>query len=174
MAAVTSSALAVFSDTETIENNTVATATVDIDLRALGSGEIDKPFDVEGLVPGAYSDWGRVEVYNTIPSTDVRVFFFVKDVTGAACPKINLDLRTGHAGSDAGERALTVYSGALNGVKGAGNRVEITGPGMIFNPVLHANWTAVVQQRAQLDTSAGNAYQNTACTWTEVFVAETP
>ncbi len=166
---VTLGSLAVFSESEEILGNTVSAATVDIDLRSLNSGEISKPLNVSGLIPGQWTDWGRAVIYNKINSTDVKVFFYVKDVTGDACPKVNLQVTTGHAGGN--ERAFDVYNGPINGVKGPGSRVEITG--YIF-PLLAPNISAVVQQHAQLDGSAGNSYMGTSCTWTEVFVAETP
>lgn len=48
--------------------------------------------------------------------------------------------------------------------------MELTG-----NPpfaTVPANWTQVVQQRAQLDDEADNGAQNQECTWDEIFVAE--
>jgi hypothetical protein len=100
------------------------------------------------------------------------MYMHVDNVTGAACDKINLQVTTGHAGSDAGERARDVHNAALLNIQGAGNRVEVTGipPFATIGP----NWTQVIQQRAQLDTSADDTYQNKTCTWDEVFVAETP
>ncbi len=166
--------MAVFSDQGKILGNSFSTATVNIDLRALGSGQISKPISLTGMIPGMWSDWGRVEVYNESNSTPVKAYFYVENLSGAACNKVNLKLATGHAGSLVSESAITIYDGALSGIAGAGNRVAISGPGMIFNPTIPVNTTAVVTQRAQLDATASNAYQNTTCTWDEVFVAETP
>lgn len=167
---VAGSTSAVFSDSEEIEGNTLSTAQVDIDLRALSSGEIDKPLDVDGLVPGQWTDWARAEIYNTTPSTPVKLWFYVKDVEGLACSKINLNVTTGHAGGD--ERAHDVFDGPLFDALGVENKAEITG--YIFDPTLPANTTAVIQQHAQLDEEADDSLQNTHCSWTEVFVAETP
>ena len=163
---------AVFSDTHSILGNTVGTAKVVFDIRALNSGQISKPLNVTGLVPTQWTGWGRAELYNHSDSTAVRMYMHVDNVTGAACDKINLQVTTGHAGSDAGERARDVHNAALLNIQGAGNRVEVTGipPFATIGP----NWTQVIQQRAQLDTSADDTYQNKTCTWDEVFVAETP
>lgn len=163
---------AVFSEIETIDSNTISTATVDIDLRSLSSGEISKPLNVTDLIPGEWTQWARAEIYNTSASTPVRVFFHVEDVTGDACGKTNLRVTTGHAGTDAGERANDVYNGVLNSVKGVSKRVEITG--VVLSPTLPANTTAVIQQQAQLDSTANNNHQGTGCTWNEVITAETP
>lgn len=166
--------LAVFTQSRSILGNTVSTARIDMDLRALSSGQIVKPINVSGLVPGSWTGWGRAEIYNTALSTPIKVYFYVDNVVGDACSKINFRLTTGHAGSDAGERGIDVYNGLISGVTGSGQRVEITGAGKIFNPTLPVNTTAVIQQRAQLDSSADNTYQNTTCTWDEIFIAETP
>lgn len=172
MVSSVSATFAVFSDEGKILGNSFSTAQVNIDLRGLTSGAVHKPMSLTGMIPGAWSDWGRVEVYNESNSTDVKVYFYVENVSGAACNKVNLKLATGHASGN--ESQFVLYNGALSGIKNAGNRVEITGPGKVFDPTLPANWTAVVTQKVQLDSSAGNAYMNTMCTWDEVFVAETP
>ena len=168
--------LAVFSEEGRVNGNSFSTATVNIDLRGLSSGAISKPMALTGMIPGAWSGWGRVEVYNESNSTPVKVFFYVENVSGVACDKVNLKLNTGHAlgGDIASETAIALYNGFLSGVTGTSNRVEVTGPGTIFNPTLGVNMTAVVRQQVQLDNSADNSYQNTTCTWDEVFVAETP
>lgn len=161
---------AVFSDTESIDGNTLSAATVDIDLRALDSGTIEKPLDLDNMLPGEWSEWARAEVYNTTPSTNVRVYMYADNLTGAACDMVNLDVRTGHASGD--ETAFTVYNGKLTDLQGSANRAEITGYIFTDPEYLPSNTTAVVQQRAELDSSADNSYQGTSCTWDEVFVAE--
>jgi len=173
--AVTAATQAVFSDTGTIAGNTVSTATVDID--AMGEsrgGIVEKPIVATGLVPGEYTDWARGVVFNKSGSTNVRVWMYVNNLTGD-CGKTNLRITTGHASNGGiGERQYDVYNGALSGLQGSVNRQEVTG--YIFNSPnwLPANNSAVLQQQAQLDPSAGNGYQDTTCTWDEVFVAETP
>ena len=167
---VSGSAFAVFSSAATIENNRISTATVNLQLNRLDSGEIEKPLNVPNLIPGEFSKWARLEAYNT-SNTDVKLFFYVKNVTpGIACNKTNVEVRTGYAGGD--EKAFVVFSGKLSEVAGPAHRKEITG--LAISPLLPANWTSVVWQRAQLDGSAGNEYQNKTCTWDEVFVIETP
>jgi predicted ribosomally synthesized peptide with SipW-like signal peptide len=162
---------AVFSATDNIPNNTVGTATVSIDAKGeANSSTASKPINVSNLVPGQFTAWYRGGVVNnsTVP---IKLYMYVDGLTvGGACDKINLQVTTGFAGSDAGERARNVYNGALTGLVGAGNRVEVTG-----NPpftAVPATWTQVIQQKAQLDSSADNTYQAKTCTWNEVFVGE--
>lgn len=166
---------AVFTDSDNIAGNTVSTATVEIDARGESRGGImAKPIVATGLIPGEYTSWARGVVYNKANSTNVRVYMYVDNLTGD-CGKINLRVTTGHANDgDPSERAHDIYKGALTGLVGAGNRKEVTG--YIFNAptYLPANTSAVLQQQAQLDPTAGNGYQGTTCTWNEVFVAETP
>lgn len=164
---------AVFSDTDSFEGNTISTATVNIDARNEPMGNLPKPLNVSGLVPGEWTGWARGIVYNESNSTDVKVYMHVSNVSGVACNKINLTVYTGHAASGAAsERSMLLYNGALGGLEGSSSRVEITGSGKVFNPSMPANRSAVIQQKAQLDSSADNLYQNTSCTWDEVFVAE--
>ncbi|HBP01309.1 MAG: hypothetical protein UY41_C0046G0014 [Candidatus Moranbacteria bacterium GW2011_GWE1_49_15] len=168
---------AIFSDTSSFAGNTISTATVDIDARNEPSGLLPKPLNVSGIVPGEFTDWARGIVFNTANSTDIRLFMYVTNVTGAACNKTNLEVYTGNAdpGNTDNERDFQLYNGVISGLAGVGNRVEITGPeaGKVYNPTMPTNHSAVIQQRAQLDPSAGNSYQNTSCTWDEIFVAET-
>lgn len=166
---ITAATQAVFSDTGTIAGNTVSTAKVNIDIRALDSGQISKPFNVVGLVPGEWTDWARAEIYNESDSTNVKFYMYLANVSGT-CGKTNLRVTTGYAGNDTNERARDVYNGTIAGLTGSSNRVELTG-----NPpfdIVKPNITQVIQQTAQLDASAGNSYQNTSCTWDEIIVAE--
>lgn len=168
---LTVGSLAVFSESEKILGNSVAAGTVDIQLTALGTGEIAKPIDAEGLVPGEWTEWARAVIYNTVGSENVKVFFYVENLQGV-CGATNLELYTGHALSNYSddERDFLLYSGLLTGIAGSGNRVEITGH--VFD-YLEPNISAVIHQRAGLDVSADNSFMGTTCTWDEVFVAET-
>lgn len=157
-----------FSATDSIEGNTISTATVEIDAKGESrEGVMAKPLSTSNLVPGMYTEWARGAVWNK-SSVPVRLYLYVDNLEGSACPLTNLTVTTGHAGGD--ERAREVYRGALMGIAGSVERVEVTG-----NPpfeTVPADWTQVVQQRAQLDESADNGVQNQSCTWDEIFVAE--
>lgn len=157
-----------FSATDSIDGNTISTATVEIDAKGeSGQGVMAKPIATNNLVPGQWTDWARGAIWNksTVP---VRLYMYVDDLQGAACPLTNLKVTTGFAGGD--ERARIVYEGKLNDLAGSMKRVEVTG-----NPpfaTIPSTWTQVVQQKAQLDNAADNGAQNQSCTWNEVFVAE--
>lgn len=173
--AVGGTTLAVFSDTASILGNTVSTAQVNIDARPEANETTEeKPVVATGLVPGEWSDWYRMVVFNESNSTNVRAYMYVTNVVGAACSKINLKVTTGHAGSDAGERANVIYNSVLSGIDTPNERIELTGFVFTAPNWLPSNTSLVVQQQAQLDSSADNAQANSSCTWDEVFVAETP
>ncbi|HAV11559.1 MAG TPA: hypothetical protein DCX32_03370 [Candidatus Moranbacteria bacterium] len=160
---------AIFSDTDTITGNTVGTATVELDAKGeAASGIVSKPIVATNLVPGEYTDDFRGALHNQ-STVDVKLYMYLDNVVGDACDKINLTMTTGHAGGD--EYARTILNNvALSSIDTPAERVEITGvpPFETAGP----NITQVVRERAQLDPSADNTYQNKTCTWDEVFVAE--
>ena len=160
---------AVFSFTDSITGNTVGTATVLLDAKGeAATGIVSKPIVASNLVPGQYTDYFRGALWNK-STVAVKLYMYLDNVTGAACDKINLTMTTGHAGGD--EYARTILSDVpLANVTGAGYRVEITGVPPFAT--CGAGITQVVREKAQLDASAGNSYQNKTCTWDEVFVAE--
>jgi predicted ribosomally synthesized peptide with SipW-like signal peptide len=173
IATVGGATFAVFSDSEEIMGNTIAAGSVDIDL-VLENGEeyseFDKPINATGLLPGEWSPWARVAANNNSEDTPLRLYFYVKNLVGGACDKTNLMLKTGAEGGN--ELQYEIYNSVIEGLEGNNNRVEITGPQGVWDPSLPAGESAVIWQRAQLDLSADNDYQNQSCTWTEVFVAE--
>lgn len=162
---VVGSAKAVFSAQGTIVGNTISSATVTLQVHNLSG---NKPIDTSMLFPGQWTPDGRAELYNT-GSAPVKVYMYADNIAGAACDKTNLMVSTGYAGGD--ETLNVLYNGSLQGISGPGNRFETTA-GLPFNSSLGANITQVIHQQAQLDSTADNAYQNTSCTWDEVFVAE--
>ena len=164
---------AVFSETSSFNGNTVSTATVDIDARSEPMGLLPKPLNVSGLVPNQWTNYARGVVYNTSNSTNVKVYMYLDAVTGFACDKVNLQVWTGYAASGAAsERGWLFMNGLLSSYTGSANRREVTGYVFVAPNYLPKNTSAVIQQRAQLDPSADNTYQNKSCTWNEVFVAE--
>ncbi|KKR06015.1 MAG: hypothetical protein UT34_C0001G0055 [candidate division WS6 bacterium GW2011_GWF2_39_15] len=56
-----SSTLAVFSDTEIISGNTIATSTLDLTL----NHSEGKPFSIENAVPGTMSEWEYADIFNS-------------------------------------------------------------------------------------------------------------
>lgn len=173
--AVGGATMAVFSDTASILGNTVSTGQVNIDARPEeNETTAEKPVIAEGLVPGEWSDWYRMVVYNEADSTNVRAYMYVTNLEGDACNKVNLKVTTGNAADDASERQFVIYNSLLTNISTPNARIELTGY-VFTNPTyLPANTSLVVQQQAQLDPSADNSNANASCTWDEVFVAETP
>ena len=178
VAMVAGATRAVFSATDSFIGNTISTATVRIDARSEtgnNPARLPKPLNVAGLVPTQWTNWARGVVFNQADSTPVRLYMYLDNISGVACGKTNIQVYTGHAADGAdSERGIILMNAVLGTYSGAGNRIEITGPGKIFNPTIGTNTSAVLQQRAQLDGTADNFYEGTSCTWDEVFVAETP
>ncbi len=155
---------ALFTSEGSINGNTISSGSVNLVVHNFSG---NKPINTDNMAPGDWTPWGRAELYNT-GTLPVNVYMYVNNVSGGACDKTNLEVRTGWAGGD--EFVHLLYNGSLAGITGAGNRVETT-----VNPPfdqLDPNISQVIQQRAQLDDSADDAYQNTSCTWDEIFVAE--
>lgn len=168
VAMVAGATRAVFSANANIPGNVVTAGTLTL---VAHNFNLNKPIGtIAGfLVPGAWTAEGRAELYNT-GNISARLYMYVDGVTGSACDKTNLEVRTGFAGSYADEHARVVLYNSLANITGPGNRVEVTG-----NPpfaTLGANWSQVIWQKAQLDSSADNSYQGKSCSWTEYFVAE--
>lgn len=172
-ALVAGSTRAVFSASDSFVGNTIATAVVHISALSEPMGLWPKPLNASGLVPGAYTNYARGVVFNQSDSTNVKLYMYLDNINGVACPKTNIQVWTGNAAGGAdSERGYLLMNSSLASYAGSGNRVQITG--YVFNPTIPPNNSAVIQQRAQLDPSATNGYQGTSCTWNEVFVAETP
>lgn len=165
---VTQIAFAVFSDSESIPGNTISTGVIDIGIGGPGSTQAE-PIVAQGLMPGEWSDWVRYLVTNN-STNNVKLYFYVTDVSGDACVKTNLEIRTGVEGSDESERVHEVYNSGLMNIKGVINKVEVTG--YVHDPVLMPEESAAVQMRAGLDLSANNNQSEETCTWTGVFFAE--
>ena len=160
MSAVGGSALAIFSDTESIQGNTISTGSVDIEL----TGDFG-PITAQSLNPGDWSEWERVEVDNN-SNGPVRLYFYVTDLAGAACGDTMLELATGPLGGD--EMTYHFYNSSIGLLNGSANRVEVTG--YVFNPNMPAGETAVVHMRAGLSVDA--TAMNADCDWTGVFAAD--
>ncbi len=166
IAVVGGSALAIFRDFEHIRGNTLSAGTVDIELTD-GTAQFPNPIVAEGLLPGEFSNWSRVLVTNN-SSSDVKLYFYVTDLHGAACTDTKLEVATGL--TNVNEHEFSVFNSNINNIHGIYNKVELTG--YVFDPDMPVNEVAAVQMRAGLDANAGNNSMNGSCNWTAVFVAE--
>jgi len=152
----------------------ITTAKVDI----TSSGEdgrkcITDPFHIKDLIPGRPTRWTRGSIFNETGSTPVRLFMYAQDVKGK-CDHINLQIFTGKLdGDDNFNDPKNIYDGRLVDFD-AKHKVEITGPGRIYEHTLSNGESAIIQQRAQLGADADENDQGQSCTWEEVFYAETP
>jgi len=175
---VTAASKAVFSDEDNFSGNQINAALVNIDARSEtgnNPARLPKPIIANSLIPGQFSDWARGIIFNQADSTNVRVWMYAVNIDGYACPKVNLEVWTGHAADGAdSERSYKIFDSNIFNLNGSSNRVEITNHVFTSPNWLPANTSAVIQQRAGLDSSANNDFQSKSCTWDEIFVAETP
>jgi len=162
-------AFAIFSDTASIPGNTISTGAIDIGLSGSGAEQTPQPIVATGLMPGDWSDWKKYLITNN-SNENIKLYFYVTDVSGDACVKTNLEIATGPQNGN--EFQFLVYNSGINNIKGIDNKVEITGSERVFDPVMMPDDVADVHMRAGLDLSANNNQSNEACTWTGVFYAE--
>ncbi|MFS8130361.1 MAG: hypothetical protein ACMG57_00115 [Candidatus Dojkabacteria bacterium] len=159
LAAVGGSAFALFRDTEYIPGNTISTGALDISLTG-EDAQLPNPIKADGLLPGEWSDWSKVNVTNN-SSTDVDVFFYVTNVEGAACHDTNLEFATAES-----EEGTALFNANIYDVKGVNNKVEIVDPSLVMNA------TAAFKVRAGLAADAEVHGPSESCSWTGVFMAE--
>jgi predicted ribosomally synthesized peptide with SipW-like signal peptide len=166
----TGSTYSFFSATDTIADNTITTATVTFSVEGeANETTLAKPISATNLFPGSYTQWARAALQND-SLFPLRYYMYVTNPVGDACDEVNLTVATGIEGSDASERTANIYLGNLLDLVGEENR-ELVSNVPPFDPA-PAGSTQIIQQRAQLDSDAGNDTQNQSCTWDEVFVAE--
>lgn len=169
---------AVFSDTESIEDNTVATGTLDLTLNESEG----KPFSISDAYPGYVSGWEYMDVFNT-GSLPFEAELSVAQTSGDAALWAVLTLEMETAGGD-GICATddfsenTIYSGLASGFPNGITASDIAywhlaneddasgGPDNI-----RAGWSERICQRVGVDSSAGNEVQGTSVTFTETVDA---
>lgn len=181
IAAVVGATYAVWSAEATVENNTIAAATVTLALRGSENSEtVLKPIagpSTENMLPGDQTDWFHTTVENT-GSTAGRVYMYIDNLqgTGGICANTNLEVQVKcdlEGTCDFANEPWAVYNGPVTAID-ENNRLELTGAygSSVFNPSLPEDWAIVVEQRAELDIDAPNTAQGQTCTWDEVFVLE--
>lgn len=180
IAAVVGATYAVWSAEATVENNTIAAATVTLALRGSENSEtLLKPIagpSTENMLPGDQTDWFHTTVENT-GSTAGRVYMYIDNLQGSGgiCANTNLEvqIKCDLEGTCPNE-PWAVYDGPVNGIDSVGERIELTGAhgSSVFNPSLPVEWAVVVEQQAELGVDAPNTAQGQTCTWDEVFVLE--
>ncbi len=129
-------------------------------LRNLTAGEIDKPINVEGLTPGAWTGWGEAELSVT-GQPDLKVYFHLENLNGSACEKTNIQLVTETFGRQK-QKQSDLYQGPITRLNGSDNRI------MVYSELEHG-MKLKLRQRIQLDASADHSYRNTTCSWDEIF-----
>lgn len=164
---VVGSALAIFRDSEYIHGNSISAGSINISLTD-GASQFPSPIVAENLTPGQWTEWSTVFASND-SNTGVDVYFYVKDVEGAACTDTVLEVKTAAeeevvATTWPEEPTTFGFSGNIYDVKGASNKVAID--------TLAMGEVAEVLLRAGLSEEAGAQSMGNSCSWTGVFVAE--
>ncbi len=147
----TSTSRALISTTKTNPGNLLSTATVDIELQELDSGDTDKPLVATDLTPGDWTDWARLVISTQNSTVVVNQYLYLDNLIGDACSKTNLSITAD---------SNSLFNGAISGLEGVSNRIQINSD------------YSIIQQQAQLDDSADSSFEGTTCTWDEIFAVE--
>ena len=162
---------AVWSDSKTIQGNTVSTANVELSLvKGKNTQTVQKPVVSENLVPGDWGEWHHIGVKNvgTVEGTVHMRVVNVQGIVKEICDNTWLQIEVhGDSVGSSGEK-WPVYNGPLKDLE---DGIELTGVG-VFDPSLPVNWVLVVHQKAGLHPDAPNWTQNRECTWDEIFIIE--
>lgn len=153
---------ALFSDADSVNGNTVTTARLSIDARAV----INKPLGDLLLLPGTWGDPGTVDLYND-GNAPQRQWMYVENISGALCDYVQLKIGYSYAAANSFDVVFGTYS--LSSLNGAANAREVGRS----NPI-QANITTRLVQQPYVDASTPNTLQASTCSWDEVFAATQP
>ena len=147
---------AYFSDQATILGNTITTGKVDIVLR----GEVADTIHLTNVMPGVWTTPKVLEIYNLADSYPIKYKFqdtYVSQSVGGLYNMINVTVRHTHAGTANPANWPVVYQGKLAdlGVLSSQSISEVLG----------VNTTHVYYFQFQLDSTAGNTFQNQSATF---------
>jgi predicted ribosomally synthesized peptide with SipW-like signal peptide len=169
-------AYAVFSDTEKIEGNTIATGEVKMNLTWH-----NKPYAVENAYPGWWSDWGWVNIQSQPGSVPMEAFLSFEKTSGSTdlYNKLRLLLVADYNSSCDGAHEVVVYDGLLKNfphwkaVSGPefwthGTEQDGSGPG----DNIPENWSVRLCQKVGVDISAGDDLENTSVTFDEIATGQ--
>jgi predicted ribosomally synthesized peptide with SipW-like signal peptide len=155
--------LAFFTDQEEVLGNTIQTGSLDFDLR----GDASTTFTLTNLVPGGdFTTPMRLDVYNqNTPVSTVPIKYRFYDRFGTESVsglynKMNVIVRHTFAGTSNPEAWPIVYQGKLKNMV-----VDSTSTPGVIASTLGVNITHVYYLQFQLDSSAGNQYQNANATF---------
>lgn len=171
-------ASALWSDSETITGNKVQAGTISIDLRGLDGKPINEVVSGDaihgtgGMLPGEWTDWAKVEIYND-GTREQKQYMHLSNIVASHsgyCALHSIELARDTNGDLVPNETIGTYSFA--DLNGPGNRIEVGrdfGGGKVPD-----DYTTVLLQRVKLDASAPNSFNETGatCTWDEVFTAE--
>ncbi|MFA4818107.1 MAG: SipW-dependent-type signal peptide-containing protein [Parcubacteria group bacterium] len=169
---------AVFSDTDSVTGNTVATGTLNLTVNESAG----KPFSISGAYPGYVSGWEYIDIYNqgSLPF-EAQMSFNQTSGSGALYNELTIELVTSGGDSicaNGGFGETTIYSGKIinydpttvvSSIAYWHNANETDGSGP--NDNIRAGWSERVCQRVGVDSGAGNGIQGTSVTFDEIVDA---
>jgi len=159
---------AYFTDQQVKGVNTISGGQIKLDIRG---GSL--PVTLTGVNPGEWTGPHQVEVYNTsLSTTPIKYRFYDEKLTESVANlynKLNVRVRHTHAGTPNPAAWPVVYEGKLKDLMVNSE----TTPGIISS-TLGINITHVYQLEFQLDSTAGNEFQNQTAEFNLVFDATQP
>lgn len=158
-----------FTDQDTVP---VTGTTGQIDFKAAGADSAG--ITLSNLLPGEWSGVYQVNVYNQVPSTTTAVKYritdaFVSQSVGGLYQLVNVNVRHTFCGTPNPASWPSLYSGPVENLEVVSN---VT-PGVIA-PTLGLNITHCYYYQFQLDSSAGNTFQDQTVSFDLVFDATQP
>lgn len=167
---------AIFSDQESIPENTFATGTLDLTL----NHSQGKPFSVTGAYPGYQTDWEHMDVFNgphppVAGQLPFEAFLWLQKTAGSSSlyGTLEIDLYDSGWNSVCGDGDdVLIYSGNLWSITNWQNRTQTSdndpnAGGTPGNDDIRPGWSQRICQRLRLPSTASNALQGTSVTFTE-------
>lgn len=118
----------------------------------------NKPINSTDMIPGQWSDYGKLKVTNSLAS-EADFYMYVSHTDGNICPDVVINLEV----AESAEGAWTeVYTGDLEEIRGNNDRV-------LLNIGDISSDNIFVRQRIQFKDSANKNKAGKQCLWNEVF-----
>lgn len=163
---------AVWTAQDTIEGNTVGTATLGLNINEEGGvGAVPKPVNASNLLPGQWAPGpGYFEEYravitnqSTVP-VNISMYVTITNETKDMCDYVLLNMRRNPFSEPYNTVIITGTS--IDSLEGVDKKVSVQGE-------IASGGMVTVREKVQLDENAPDAAQGGTCEWTEVFLAET-
>lgn len=172
---------AVWSDSKTIEGNTVSTGSVDIELtEANDEDEIDaeklKPLVGEGLFPGETTERFYQGIKNnSTRAVNLYIYTERQKNENDVCDETDLTIYTQRNEGGVEEGKFKIGTWSVSELAGENNKKKLTNKDFeeeIAFRNLPVGWVLNLVQEGTLNEDAENKHQDSECEFNEVIVAE--